>query len=83
MGNPDTPTAPDVRFDHGGWISGPGLPLEASDLAELRRAYPEWAIWYSYDDGVWIALSWPTQTSEHILCAYDLPALRCKLDRAK
>lgn len=48
----------------------------ASALARLRRDYPDWEI---FSNRVWMALSRPTQTSEHILWARDLDGLRAKL----
>lgn len=48
-------------------------------LSRLRRDHPEWEI---LCNSVWMAISRPTQTSEHILWAHDLDELRTKLERA-
>lgn len=46
-------------------------------LGRLRRDHPEWEV---FNNRVWMAISRPTQTSEHIIWAHDLGALRVKLD---
>jgi len=70
------PTHLHPRDDHG------STPLELSpELAAIRADFPDWEFTYVRDLGVWMALSRPTQTAEHVMIGRELDELREKLER--
>jgi hypothetical protein len=60
-------------------VTGPS-ETESADLAAIKRDHPDWEFAYVRDLGVWMGLSRPTQTAEHVLVGRDLGELRTKLE---
>lgn len=56
-----------------------GELLTRAYLILLRRDHQEWDIGLT-ETGVWLAITNPTPTSEHVIAAYSLDELGMRLD---
>ena len=70
---------PNVRYDLGGWISGPMMDLEPT-LDDVRRAFPAWTV-YKGTDQLWHARRTDAQPPVTIVTGEDLQDLADMIKR--
>ena len=61
---------PNVRYDLGGWISGPMMDLEPT-LDDVKKAFPGWTV-YRGTDQLWHARRTDAQPPVTIVTGEDL-----------
>ncbi len=70
---------PNVRYDLGGWISGPMMDVEPT-LDDVKRAFPDWTV-YRGTDQLWHARLTNAQPPVTIVTGEDLQDLADMIKR--